>query len=160
MKLKGIIDEDFINYKNPCMTLEFPICIGLKCNKINDKQVCQNSTLAAETNIEIDNKTLINRYISNPITESICCQGLEPLDTFEELLQFIDTLRNRYHCNDTVVIYTGYNKDEVIEKIGQLKRYENIVVKFGRFLLNRSPKYDEILGVTLASDNQYAEKIS
>ena len=30
MILKGIIDEDFVNYKVPCMVLEFPYC-DFKC---------------------------------------------------------------------------------------------------------------------------------
>ena len=38
--------------------------------------------------------------------------------------------------------------------------FKNIIIKFGRYIPNRNNKYDEILGVTLASDNQFAEKIS
>ena len=35
-----------------------------------------------------------------------------------------------------------------------------IIIKYGRFIPNQQKHYDEILGVYLASDNQYAEKIS
>lgn len=160
MKLKGIINEDFVNYKKTCMTLEFPICKGFKCDKFNGKQVCQNSTLATEPDIEISADQIIQRYLKNPITEGICCQGLEPLDSFSDLVKFIWTLRTIYLCNDDVVIYTGYNKEEIQDKIEILQKYSNIIVKFGRFIMNSSPKYDEVLGVTLASDNQYAERIS
>ena len=160
MKLKGIIDEDFVNYKLPCMTLEFPICNGFKCNKINGKQVCQNGALATEPNIEIDSKALVKRYLSNPITESICCQGMEPMDSFSDLMLFLHYFRTCYNCNDDVVIYTGYTKEQIADKLELLRKYPNIVVKFGPFLLNRPPRDDEVLGVTLASDNQYAEKIS
>lgn len=52
MKLKGIIDCDFTNYKEPVITLEFPTC-DFKCDKLNGCQVCQNSKLAAEPNIDI-----------------------------------------------------------------------------------------------------------
>lgn len=160
MKLKGIIDEDFVNYKKPCMTLEFPICKGFKCDKLNNKRVCQNGALASEPDVEINSIDLIERYIRNPITEAICCQGLEPLDSFPELLAFINKLRNMYNCYDEIVIYTGYNKDEIKFELSELQKYSNIIIKFGRFLLNRPSKFDEVLGVTLASDNQCAEKIS
>lgn len=39
-------------------------------------------------------------------------------------------------------------------------KWKNIIVKFGRFIPNQHPHYDEVLGINLASDNQYAEKIS
>lgn len=160
MKLKGWIDEDCINYKIKCMTLEFPICKGFKCDLSNGKQVCQNSTLAAAPNIEISVDNIIQRYLNNPITKAICCQGLEPLDSFSDLTKFIWTLRTIYLCNDDVVIYTGYNKEEIQDKIEILQKHPNIILKFGRFIMNQKPHRDELLGVDLASDNQYAERIS
>jgi hypothetical protein len=42
----------------------------------------------------------------------------------------------------------------------QLKSFSNIIIKFGRFIPNQEPHYDEVLGVKLASDNQYARRIS
>ena len=160
VKLKGIIDEDFINYKEPCMTLEFPKCECFKCDILNGKQVCQNSTLATKPDIEISVDDIIQRYLNNPITKSICCQGLEPFDTFEDLCQLIRKLRRDYKCNDTIIIYTGYTEHTLEAEIIHLMCWSNIIVKFGPFLLNRPSRYDELLGVTLASDNQYAEKIS
>ena len=41
-----------------------------------------------------------------------------------------------------------------------LKNYDNIIIKYGRYIPNQPSRYDSILGVTLASDNQYAERIS
>ena len=63
-------------------------------------------------------------------------------------------------CNDDVVIYTGYYPDEIKDALDVLKGFKNIIIKFGRYIPNRQSRYDEILGVTLASDNQYAERIS
>ena len=40
-----------------------------------------------------------------------------------------------------------------------LKKYKNIIVKFGRFIPNQEKQYDEVLGVYLASNNQYGEKL-
>lgn len=152
--LKGIIDEDFVNYRVPSMTLEFPYC-SFKCGE----SLCQNYALSGGENIKIDLDTLCARYMSNFITEAVVCQGLEPLDSFEELLEFIDVLRNKYHCADDVVIYTGYDKDEISEQIELLSGFENIVVKYGRYLPDQKPHLDEVLGVNLASDNQYAERL-
>lgn len=168
MIIKGLIDEDFINYKKPSMTIEFSKC-SFKCDKESGLQICQNSTLAQEPDIEILTYNLVKRYINNPITKAVICQGLEPFDTPGDLLGFIISLREE--CNDDIVIYTGYNKEELeritweaglkqYNYITYLKKYPNIIIKYGRFIPNRPHKFDEILGVELASDNQYAEKIS
>ena len=49
MIVKGIIDEDFINYKKPSMVIEFPYC-SFKCDKECGQPVCQNSSLINESN--------------------------------------------------------------------------------------------------------------
>lgn len=157
MKIKGLIDEDIVNYKKISMILEFPYC-SFKCDKEFGKPVCQNSALAEAEKIDVDILSLISRYINNPITRSIVCQGLEPIDSWEDLLLFITEFRKR--SNDDFVIYTGYREDEIKDKIEILKQFPNIVIKFGRFIPNQKPHHDDILGVDLASDNQYAIKIS
>lgn len=158
MLVKDVIDVDYVNYKLPSMIIAMPRCT-FKCDKVNGQQVCHNSELAKQKDIMIDVDKLIQRYQKSS-AEAVCFQGLEPFDTFDDLILFIDRLRTRYECNDTIVIYTGYEKDEIGKEIERLKPYGNIVVKYGRFLLNRPSRYDELLGVTLASDNQYAEQIS
>jgi len=57
------------------------------------------------------------------------------------------------------VIYTGYYKEEIEEYIDELKMFPNLIVKFGRYIHKRATRHDEVLGVTLASDNQYAERV-
>lgn len=102
------------------------------------------------------------RYLSNPLTNAIVIGGLEPFEQFDEVVRFLFKLREVFQCNDDVVIYTGYTKEEC-EQNGWLERLSNIsnvTVKFGRYIPNRAGRYDDVLGVTLASDNQYAEKIS
>lgn len=154
--LKGIIDEDFVNYKVPSMTLMFPKC-NLKCDKEYGMSLCHNSPLLQEPDVSISIDKLVDRYLNNNITEAIVCQGMEPFDSFEELLDLVYTIRIKRHCNDTIVIYTGYNKYEIIDKLIQLVFYGNIIVKYGRYVPNQEPHYDKVLGVNLASDNQYAE---
>ena len=157
MVLKNLLDEDFVNYKKTSMILGFPKC-DFKCDKECGQQVCQNSALATAPNIEVNPMGLIARYETNPITEAVCCQGLEPWDSFTDLLTFITLFRSV--SNDDIVIYTGYNKDEILDEVTLLKEVPNIIIKFGRYIPNQQPHYDEVLGVDLASDNQYAEKIS
>lgn len=157
MIIKGIQEEDFINYKKPSMFISFSSCTW-KCEKECGKKVCQNGTLATTPNIDIGVKTIVNKYINNPITKSIVCGGLEPFDTFDDLLQLIVYLR--VSTNDDIVIYTGYYKEEIADRITLLSKYKNIVIKYGRYIPNQEKHYDEVLGVYLASSNQYAERIS
>ena len=158
MKLKGIIDADFTNYKEPVLTLEFPTC-NFKCDKLNNCQVCQNSSLTAEPNIEISFARIWELYNQNPLTKGFCCQGLEPFDSQDDLLKLIRFIRNIKKCNDVIIIYTGYTRDESTIMLYHLKGYDNIIIKWGRYILGDKPHYDEVLGIELASDNQYAELI-
>ena len=160
MIIKGIIDEDLVNYKKPCMVIECPYC-NFKCDKECGLQVCQNSTLANLPNIEISNRSLVARYLKNDITKAIVFQGLEPFDNFEDIFQFLVTFRE--NSTDDIVIYTGYTKEEIEQMpyiLARLQQIPNIIIKFGRYVPNQKTHYDNVLGVSLASDNQFAEKIS
>ena len=161
MVIKGLVDEDFVNYKKPAMYIAFPSCT-FKCERECGQKMCQNSTLAMAPDIFITTQKLCIRYLSNKITRAIVCAGLEPMDSFEDLYTFIYDLRFRYECDDDVVIYTGYTKQECYENdwLCRLAHLGNIIIKFGRFVPNQYSHYDDILGVKLASDNQYAERIS
>ena len=159
MRLKGIVFNDFVNYKKPCMTLETPFC-DFKCDKECGQQVCQNCPLAKATTIEYHDYNIIKTYDEDELSQAIVFQGLEPLDNrfFQELLDFIDKFRNGR--DDDIVIYTGFKEEEVGSKIDILKNHKNIIIKFGRFIPNQESHFDEILGVNLASPNQYARRIS
>ena len=138
MKIKGLITEDFVNYKKASMTIIFPYCT-FKCGK----DYCQNSSLAKTPIIEISIDDLVNRYINNPITEAVVMQGLEPFDSWNDLKEFVQTLRE--YSNDDIVIYTGYNKDDVMVYIKELSVYPNIIVKVGRYIPNQEKHYDDVL---------------
>ena len=158
INIKGIIDEDFINYKKPSMVIEFPYC-SFKCDKECGMQVCQNSTLATSSNITVDLGSIVQRYINNDITQAIVFQGLEPFDSIQDMLYLIRVFRQ--YTQDDIVIYTGYYKQEIEDIVLFLSQtYDNIIIKFGRYIPNQTPHYDNILGVKLASDNQFAERIS
>ena len=172
MNLIYLVDEDFVNYKLPSMFVGFPHCT-CKCDKEYGKVVCQNNPLLNSPTISITKEDLCERYINNPITSAIVIGGLEPMEDDIYLISFIDCLRNKYNCDDPVVIYTGYTEQELesgwrdgregSESIftnhwKSLISYKNIVIKFGRFIPDMPSKFDEVLGVKLASENQYAKE--
>ena len=171
MKIKGITDECFTDYDYPALYIAFPHC-SFKCDIENGAPYCQNSQLASEPDIEISKEELIKRYLDNPITKSIVIGGLEPFDDVVDLLAFIDCARRQFEIKDPIVIYTGYDEKELEEgNFGRIHNFTiqksyweniknsgNIIVKFGRFRPNQEKHFDKILGVWLASDNQYAKE--
>lgn len=160
MIIKALVDEDFVNYKVPTMYIGTAQCDGKCCREAGiPLSVCQNDEWRKRATIDMADRKIINRYLQNPITKAICFAGLEPFEQFDELLRLIRTLRLEYQCDDPVVIYTGFNRDEIEAEITKLAELKNIIVKFGRYVPNQEPRYDEVLGVTLASPNQYAEVI-
>lgn len=154
MLVKEVVDENFNHYKKPSMVIAFPNCT-FKCGE----ELCQNSSLATSPNIDVNVNKIIERYKGNNLTSAITCAGLDPMDSFDDLIEFVKKVR-KAKITDDIVVYTGYNRSEIAEKISILSEYKNIVVKFGRYIPNQEKHYDEVLGVYLASDNQYAEKIS
>lgn len=156
MKLKGLIDEDFVNYKKPSMFISTYTCT-FKCDKECGQAVCQNLPLVSQPTLEVDNKILIDRYMNNPISKAVVIGGLEPFDDTLDLINFIFDFR--LCCNDDIVIYTGYNQDEIIGYIDRIYYAKNIIIKFGRYIPDQQPHYDEVLGVMLASDNQKGVQI-
>lgn len=158
MRIKSIVEEDFIQYKKPSMFIITSFCNWKCCKELNlDISICQNAPLVNRPIMKLEDSEIISRYLSNPITQAIVFGGLEPFDQFEELKQFISEFRKV--SSDDIVIYTGFYKEEIIDKIEQLKPFKNIIVKFGRYIPNQASHYDDVLGVTLASPNQKGELI-
>lgn len=157
--LKEIVDENFQDYKKTSMFLAFPKC-DFKCFKELGLPIsmCQNFKTLEMTNFMVKIEDIFERYVKNPISEAIVLGGLEPFFSFGEIINLIGYFR-AHGCDDDFVIYTGYRKDEVLDKIEQLKKFKNIIIKFGRYIPNSRKKFDETLGVYLPSENQYAEKI-
>ena len=157
MRIKGLVDEDFTNYKKPSMFIIFSSCT-FKCDKEAGCSICQNSGLANEPDIDISAIEIVSRYVKNPITKAIVFGGLEPWDSQFDMEQLI--MEFRKYTNDNIIIYTGYTEEELKNKISEINCYNNIIIKFGRFVPNQEKHYDEVLGVELASPNQYARRIS
>ena len=155
MIIKGLNECDIVNYKKTSMFIIFPHC-SFKCDKECGRNVCQNSALACAPIFEIDTKKIIERYVYNPLTKALVCGGLEPFDSWEELQNLIFNFRQQF--NDDIVIYTGYTEEEIKDKVEWLKAYSPLIIKFGRYVPNDNSRFEEILGVDLASSNQYAKE--
>ena len=159
IRLKSIVFEDFLNYKKPSMFLITCFCDWKCCKEENfPYSICQNNKLIHQVNKEYNIEDIIKVYINNDITKAVVFGGLEPLMQYVELKDFIKQFREK--CDDDVVIYTGYYKDEINALVNELKQFNNIIIKFGRYIPNHKEHFDKVLGVNLASDNQYAERIS
>lgn len=165
-RIKDIIDEDFTNYKKPAMFIATSFCT-FKCEKEDCNVKCQNQPIVKQPIVQLEMNDIINRYLNNDITNSIVIGGLEPFDQFDELLNFIKLFREK--SQDDLVIYTGYTEDEIkqikyddkniYDFVNEHSECKNIIIKYGRFKSDSDNIFDSVLGITLASNNQYAKKI-
>ena len=159
MRIRNLMDQDIVNYKKMSMFIATCYCDFKCCKQLNlDICICQNSPIAKSKIVDISNQRIVKRYIKNKLTHAIVFGGLQPMMQFDQLVQLIDCFRTQ--TQDDIVIYTGYNLEQVQDKIQILKKYKNIIVKFGRYKPGDQVHYDQVLGVSLANKEQYALKIS
>ncbi len=160
MRVKGVVSEDFVNYKRPSLFINTCYCDFKCCTEAGlDLGVCQNAPLSRSPTLDIPDKQIYRYYADNPITKAVVVGGMEPMLQINELAPLIAFFRKK-GCDCPFIIYTGYYPSEIPRQLELLRGYNNIIVKFGRYIPNRPHVYDEVLGVELASDNQYAERIS
>ena len=158
MRIISIKDNIFTDYKKTSMLISMPICCGKCYKEVNkDKSMCHNEHLDKSNIIDVSNQYIIDRYIKNPLSKAVIFGGKEPFDSFEDVVAFIEDFRK--HSTDEIIIYSGYYKNEVKDEILKLKSFNNIIIKFGRYKPNTESIYSEVLGVKLASSNQYARRI-
>jgi pyruvate-formate lyase-activating enzyme len=153
------MDEDIVNYKKTSMFIATCYCDFKCCKELGlDICICQNSPIAQSKIIDMSNERIVKRYMKNKLTHAIVFGGLEPFKQFDEMIELIKCFREQ--TKDDIVIFTGYYENEIEKEIEELKQYENIIIKFGRYIPGHIVHFDTVLGVNLASDNQYAVKIS
>lgn len=161
MQYKNIMFDDVVNYKKTSMFIGTCFCDWKCCKEIGaDICLCQNSSAYCLKIKEIDNEKLVRKYLKLGTMQALVLGGFEPFwnNSWDETLAFLKCFRS--YTQDDIVIYTGYNEDEVADKIGQVKGLGNVVVKFGRYRPGQKPHRDEVLGVNLANDEQYAMRIA
>lgn len=131
------------------------MCDWKCCKELNmDICLCQNSPIATQKNHNFSDTRIVNRYLKNKLTSAIVIAGLEPLLQWDQLLSLIQEFRSK--TDDDIVIYTGYYPEEIKDKIQELKKFKNIIVKFGRYIPGQEVHLDPVLGVNLANKQQYA----
>jgi len=158
MRIKFIKDDDFVNYKKCSLFIGTITCNWKCCKEANlPCSICQNYPWSHNEIKNIADDQIIQRYLRDPLTHAVVFGGLEPFDQFEELCAFIAAFREV--STDDIVIYTGYTEEELISQVQMLSKYSNIIIKFGRYVPNSDSRFDEVLGVKLASSNQYAKNI-
>lgn len=159
MQIRNLMDEDIVNYKKISMFIATCFCDFKCCTELGlDICICQNSPVAQSKIIDMSNEKIVKRYIKNKLTHAVVFGGLEPFKQFDEMLELIQCFREQ--TEDDIVIFTGYDEHEIKEELDKLKQFKNIIIKFGRYMPGDEVHFDDVLGVNLASDNQYAEKIS
>ena len=157
MEIKSLIDQDVVNYKKTSMFIGTAYC-DFKCCKECGQNICQNSQLIKSQSINYSNQKLVTRYLNNPLTNAVVIGGLEPFTQWYQMLDLIKKFREK--TDDDIVIYTGYYKEQLNYLIQQLKKFKNIIVKFGRYKPHQQSHYDQTLGVFLANDEQHAQIIN
>ena len=156
IRIKQLMDEDFVNYRKPAMFIGTAFCDGKCCKEAGlPLSVCQNESMYNAPILEFSIDKLCKRYLNNDITRAIVFGGLEPFMQYQEVYSFVRALRDKYNCRDDIVIYTGYYSYEIAPLVDDVLSFDNIIVKWGRYIPGKKRKYDHVLGVTLASDNQY-----
>lgn len=160
MHVLKLVDERLSDYRLPMLMLVATTC-DWKCAREAGFPVslCQNHAWKGVPPFVISPEEIYQAYVKNPITQGLLFGGLEPLRQFPEIVEVIRYFRE-YERSAPVVIYTGYTEKEIADEIECLSQWPNIIVKFGRYVPDQAPHYDLILGVKLASDNQYAKRIS
>ena len=163
MRVRKLLTERFQDYKVPSMYLAACFCDWKCCP--DKPYVCQNNPVANLPVTDIPDDEILDAYLADPITDAIVIAGLEPLLQAREVCSLIRRAAER-DIRTTFVIYTGYTVCEArhIGFFDELKatgygKDVQVIIKYGRYVPDQQPHFDEVLGVDLASDNQYAEII-
>lgn len=135
------------NYKKISLYVPLGISCTFKCKDCCNIHYKNNKTYKTLT-IE----KLIKIYQENKLVEALVLSGLEPFDSFEQLMYLIIYFRK--YSLDNIIIYSGYEHNEISKKLEKLRGY-NIIIKLGRFIPNKEKIFNKDLGIHLASNNQY-----
>ena len=79
MKIKGLQDEDFTNYKKTSMFIGTSVCDWKCCNEqCLDKSICQNSSLANKKKKNRSVYKVFRRNINNRVFDAFAVSGFDP----------------------------------------------------------------------------------
>ena len=165
MLLLDVKTDNVTDYKKTSMLIAFPTCSG-KCNN------CQNQYLLDRKNETVlSNAEHIVDFYNNLLThDAIVMAGLEPFDSFMDVLSIVNELGNSVKHDVDIVIYTGYDQGEYIDNfernlvdtfkhaVESNNHIKSLIVKIGRYDEDYSIEdgwFNKSLGVNLATTNQF-----
>lgn len=154
-KVKDVV-EVFQDYKKSAVLFSMCYC-DWKCCKEAGVDVCQNLPLAKQEIIGMSFSYALS-FVNKSMTDAIIFGGLEPLLQAEEVIHLIHYFREHGVQKD-IVVFTGYYIEEIDKDVLESLTQCHVILKCGRFIPNRPSKFDDVLGVTLASDNQYGVQL-
>lgn len=157
IRLKDVV-EVFQDYKKSalllcCISCDWKCCIEAGIS--ND--VCQNHNIAKQGEARLPFDVILNR-VNSSLTDAIIFGGLEPLLQTKEVCGLIEYLRECGVKKD-ILVYTGYYLEEIDSGVLERLKKCHVILKCGRYIPNKPKKFDKILGITLASDNQYGVQL-
>ena len=114
---------------------------------------CFNQYLRNKPVIRMSAKMIIQAVLENPFHQGIILGGLEWTEQPLDMIELI-TEAKRYEMQ--VMLYTHYTKKMFLYNFPMLKG-SGIYVKFGEFKIGEESHVS--MGVSLASNNQYIEKL-
>lgn len=161
MLLLDVKTDDVTDYKETSIYIAFPYCTG-KCG-----DECQNRHLRGiYPSLNVTASDIYRLYSNLKTHKAVVMAGLEPLDSFNDVLDIVEEFFSRIKPVD-IVIFTGYNYDEykeqfeekLIQIVKGAKRPEGkkLIVKIGRYDNVNYPGswFCKTLGVNLATKNQF-----
>lgn len=153
IRLKDAV-EVFQDYKKSALLLSTCYCDWKCCIEAGvDKSVCQNQKIAQQREVTLPFESVLKK-VNQSFTDAVIFGGLEPFMQADEVIQCIEYLR-QHGVKKDIVIYTGYYVEEIDAETLAYLVLNGVILKCGRFIPNRKSKFDAVLGITLASDNQY-----
>lgn len=93
MKLKGVVMEDFVNYKKPSLFLITSQCDWKCCKELGiDISICQNEPMAKQETKDVSAESIYNAYINNDITKAIILADLSQCCNLKRCLMLLNIL--------------------------------------------------------------------
>ena len=163
MSFVNLIDvktDDITDYLKTSLLLVTPKCSG-KCG-----EKCQNYFLIKNaTTKQYAVSSIVNLYNNLTTHNAVVFAGLEPFDTFNDTQILVDAFLQNDKPID-IVIYTGYYQQSITDKVNVLLQKliktkstnKTIIIKFGPYIAENRSYYSNILGIKLATDNQYVKR--
>lgn len=96
MRVKGIVAEDFVNYKFPAMFINTSLCDFKCCREQHlDIGICQNAPLAKAPTQDVPDTVLYEKFSANPITKAVVIGGMEPFLQIDEVESLLSLFREK-----------------------------------------------------------------